>query len=287
MPSQKLPLFDGIITPVHNGNLNAGDLVATIPLVVFSPPDKALTPVGLQGTYEVHLWIRPANINYAGASSERYTLRAYLDGDPATTRTIWSGSVLLFGDLLFTPPIKILDGYPVRGNVTIELLCDVDAVGGLDAYPSGIQAWGYSYRVGQGTLIQPERRFIGEESPDGITSGMPILLESGDRTILHTFEEDRIDEISLAFNSIVADAAVAPFITFEDVNNNPIIAGHSVIFGIYPTSFNSLKDPQSVYWIYQVPMGGGYLPTLDHIAVELPAQPPASTVFVHGYFTRR
>lgn len=293
MSAQKIPLFGGIIIPIHNGNTNplATPVITPIPTVVASPPDKALLPQGVQGTYEVHLWIRPGS----GLNAEQYSVYAYLDSDPATKVLIYSQKQATTGSDVDGPPIKVLDGYPVRGNITLELIVDIPLANGYDApdfYPIGVQAFGYYYRVGQGQQVQPERRFIGEASSDGITSGIPITLAPLERKIIHVFESNRLDEISLAFTQAALETTPGSVdIRFEDSNGDLIIPGQQIVMALggvtIPTQAapNFLRDPQSVYSIYQVPFGGGFIPNLNQIAVTNLKDDRAE--FVHGYFTRR
>jgi hypothetical protein len=286
MPSQKIPLFNGMIIPIHNGSSGAVPATPPIPTIVASPLDKALKPEGVRATYEVHLWLKPG-AGVLASPSDYYFLYAYLDNDPATKILVWAAQQATFPVPLNGPPVKILDGYPVRGNVTLALETDIPAMGyaGGDAYPTGAQVFGHYFRVGQGSQIQPERRFIGDASPDGITSGVPLVLAAEERKILHVFEDNRIDEITLGFaQDSVLDTEGFINITFEDENNNLIIPGQEINMG-FVASPNFLRDPQSVYSIYQVPFGGGFIPNLHHIAVTNLKDDRAA--FVHGYFTRR
>lgn len=286
MPSQKLPLFGGIAAPVHNGNQGTPS-IAVIPLTIFTPPDKALRPRGLQGYYELHLWLKPGAIE-----SEIYTLKARPD-DGGAEQIIWIGSLSgTFGGAENFFPQKILDGYPVRGNVTLFLEVDTDEESGSDKYPEGVQVWGYYYRIGQGTQIQPERRFIGADSPDsdGITQGIPRAIALETETPIHYLQQNRIDEISLAFATPhAAESGINVNILFKDVNDNDIIAGQRVILTVPNYIATQLRDPQSVYSIYQIPFGGGMplpgLAPLDHISIL--AEDTDGPLYVHGYYTRR
>ena len=115
MSAQKIPLFGGMIIPVHNGNTTI--LLPAIPTVVASPPDKALLPQGVQGTYEIHLWLKPGP-----RTAEEYTVTAYLDSDPDTKIIVWSAPQTAIPTGPDGAPAKILDGYPVRGSVTLQLI---------------------------------------------------------------------------------------------------------------------------------------------------------------------
>ncbi len=280
MSAQKIPLFGGMIIPVHNGNSTVIPPIPAIPTVIASPPDKALLPQGVQGTYEVHLWLKPGP-----NTDEEYTVTAYLDSDPATKIIVWSSPQSAIPTGPNGAPAKILDGYPIRGNVALQLTIDIPAEAVPDLYPVGTQIFGYYYRVGQGQQVQPERRFIGEPSPDGVTTGVPLLLAPDERRIVHVFENNRLDEISLSFAQPVTDPASGLVnIRFEDTNDNLIIPGQEINIVHVPFP-NFLRDPQSTYYINQVPFGGGYIPNLDHIAItnEIDDQ----TALIHGYFTRR
>ena len=287
MSAQKIPLFGGMIIPVHNGSgTHAVPVVVAPPTVVASPPDKAFLPQGTQGTYEVHLWLKPGG-GVAAAAAELYAVEAYLDSNPAVKQLVWGYPQANLPVPLNGAPVKILDGYPVRGGVTVQFTSYIPAgtyVG--DAYPTGSQLFGYYYRVGQGQQVQPERRFIGEDSPDGIAAGVPIVLNEDERKIIHVFDSNRLDEMSLGFAQ-AADEATSGFanIRFEDVNNNLIIPNQQINLAIEQGP-NFLRDPQSVYYINQVPFGGGYISNLDHIAVTNQSSDDRS-IWIHGYFTRR
>lgn len=297
MTSPKLPLFGGIIFPLHN---NVANPVPTppIPNLIAMPTDKALQPAGIQDIFEVHLWLIPGG----DEDAQRYWLYAFEDNNPAVVRTIWSGSLTDLGIKVRNVPIKILDGYPIRGNITLGMLLQFNTgVGGMgDEYPIGAQAFGYAYRVGQGPQHQGERRFIGEPSSDGgLTVGMPLVIPQGDQQRVHTFQPNKIDEISLAFVRNVAEFIPPPppppsidsliGIRFEDANNNQIIPGHQVNINILAPNQNYFRDPQSVYTIYQAVFGTTFYTTLDHITVLVPGPvaDPEHDVYVHGYFNRR
>lgn len=282
MPSQKIPLFGGMIIPVHNGNTPG---IPIIPTIIASPLDKALKPEGVQGTYELHLWLKPGPQVASGDDDEYYTITASLDSNPTDTRVVWSSKGSNTGSGVNGPPIKILDGYPVRGNVTLVLWVDIPIELVPDLYPVGVQIFGYYYRVGQGSQIQPERRFIGEPSPDGLSTGLPLLLGPGERRVIHTFEDNRVDEISLAFVQPANDEVAGLVnISFEDENNNLIIPDQEINILNMPSP-NFLRDPQSVYSINQVPFGGGYLPNLHQMAITNTRD--NQIAWAHGYFTRR
>lgn len=296
MTSPKLPLFGGIIFPLHNNVANPVP-TAPIPNLIAMPTDKALQPAGIQDIFEVHLWLIPG-----GDDVQRYWLYAFEDNNPAVTRIIWSGSLVDLGLWPRNQPIKILDGYPIRGNITLGMLLQFNTgIGDVgDEYPTGAQAFGYAYRVGQGSQHQGERRFIGEPSSDGgLTVGMPLVISPDNRRQVHTFQPNKIDEISLAFTRSVAvfvpppppPPSISGFIgiLFEDANNNPVIPGHQVNIFIPAPNQNYFRDPQSVYTIYQAVFGTTFYTALDHITVLVPPDPadPEHDVYVHGYFNRR
>jgi hypothetical protein len=284
MSSQKIPLLGGIITPVHTGNSATTPPVAPIPLTIFTPPDKALDPQGTQAFYELHLWIRPSIDPDAN-----FKLSAYYDDDGDRV-TVWESKIAKTASfILYGTSVKILDGYPVRGNVTLELEIETDNIAKLDLYPIGPQVYGYYYRVGQGDVIEPARRYIGADSPDGIAAGVPLLFTAANESrIIHKFENGRIDDLSLAFSQPDPDGADPGqqiSLVFEDANDNPIIPDHNVIYSATPVP-NFTRDPQSVYSIYRAALGGGVLyPQLDHLRATMG---PAflKPVSVHGYFTR-
>jgi len=284
MTAPKIPLLGGIIAPLHNGAPNAVPPVAAIPNLIASPADKALQPVGVQDVFEYHLWLMPGL-----DPVQRFWLYAVDDNNPGVQYTIWSALLSVLTTQPHGKPIKILDGYPVRGNISLYLEIECNDQG--DEYPIGAQAYGYAYRVGQGTQTQRERRFIGEPAADNeLSFGLPLVVAPGGRRIVHTFEPGRIDEISLAFGFPVppdssGDEGFCRLI-FEDANNNPVIPAHSVPVWIELQQLNYFRDPQSVYRIYQAVFTPNTYPNLDHIAIVLDNE-PARDLYVHGYFNRR
>jgi hypothetical protein len=271
-----------MIVPVRSPQLPA-----TNPFIVFTPPDKALKPAGIQAHYELHLWLKPGT-----NQSEYYVLEAYVDGDEANAQFVWAGTLgRTFGAIANAAAIKILDGYVVRGNVTLKLT--INNTTAEDEYPAGPQIWGYYYRVGRGTVMEPERRFIGQDSPDGVTEGVPIKIDAGEKEIIHVFENERIDELSLAFTSDYPDGSGNTIsLAFEDANGVDIIPNHRVNIVIPASLPNSIHDPMNVYSIYQIPLGGGIsppalnLPNPHQISAEL-LDGVGEPLWVHGYFTRR
>jgi len=290
MPQQKLPLFGGIIAPVHNGVLANGASVDAIPAVVGGCPDNALSPRGVQNYHEIHLWLKPGN-----DPTEIYLLYAQDNSDPTYARAIWAGSLpVTFGGITYGPAVKVLDGYPLRGDVTLYLVVNTSGGGSVDQYPRGPQVYGYYYVRGKGPEVQDERRFIGEDSRDSdeVTVGFPYNLAAGEDQVIHTFENDRIDDISLSFRHVLPslpDGLQAWVdLYFEDENGNSIIPNHQVRFNVLASRY--YHDPQSVYDLFQIPLGGGISPAglanPSRMRVEVD---DASTVgvAVHGYFTRR
>jgi hypothetical protein len=269
MQSAKLPLVGGIIYPLHNGPIDLSGLT-----VIGGPVDKALTPAGVQAFYETHLWLVPSAV---GGSTTWVLLAAY-DSDLLTTRFVSKG-VIAAGD---TYPVKILDGYPMRGNVSLSLAIVLSDTND-DQHPNGAQMYGYAYRVGQGDVNEPERRFIGAASPDGVSAGVPLLVPAGNKVQLHKFEKNRFDEVSLAFQPVGANPANAK-LYFEDANDVPVAApGHYVQFKVpADTAPNYERDPQSAYTIKGASFGSAIYQQLDHISIE-----SDEATSVHGYFTRR
>jgi hypothetical protein len=268
MENQKLPLLGGIIAPLHNG----ADIVAGA-TILGGPVDKNL-PRGTQATYEVHLWIVPSTSG--GATS--WLLASAYDTDLTTIRPIAQG-VIPTGN---TYPVKVLDGYPMRGDVSFAVGI-VMGDGPADLYPNGAQAYGYAYRVGRGDVIEPERRFIGEASPDGIAVGVPLTLAANAKVPLHVFERDRFDDIALAFQPSALGARVKLY--FEDASGVPVIHPDHNVELVVPlfAEGNYLHDPQSIYTIKGAVFGGNAIfQNLHQISIEC-----NQIAFVHGYFSRR
>lgn len=119
-----------------------------------------------------------------------------------------------------------------------------------------------------------------------------MLLVADDHKVIHTFEQNHIDELSLAISlalpSVNALSALVE-LHFEDANGVPLIAGHVVRLSILPTVANRFRDPESVYTIHQIPLGGGIspagLPNPNQLAISV--NPGSTPVVAHGYFTRR
>jgi hypothetical protein len=180
-------------------------------------------------------------------------------------------------------PVKVLDGYPVRGDVQIELFSGPLVDGGEDlfGYPKGTKIWGYYQRLGADTEAW---NYIGE-SPVGplFDTGLPIEFAKGEQKIIHTFDPARSDEIFLGFTSrLDAQAAGSSvFLSFVDANMNEVsqstieFLADRRIFG----SLNGLRDPQSVYNFHGV-FGGN--PGVKYLVVTA----SQADVTVHGRYIR-
>jgi hypothetical protein len=280
MTAQKLPLFGGMISPIHVG-------VAGVPLIndIFGPPDKALkTP---PRTYELHLWVMPS----AALQGLQVGVTETATGK---TSVAWSG---ISAAANVGVPQKVLDGYPVRGDVSVILGAQAAAV---PVFPVGPQMWGYYLVTGQGGLYEEERRFIGQDL-QGFNEGVPFLLAvqppvfplppgTPSNAVIHTFVQGRIDEMSLAFTPFGAFGSIAR-LTFETKDNLPVIPGHFVDFAAF-TAFGPDKPafgafPPSPYIVHKIPFGGGGQPLLDHLRVAiLETEDPKAGLGVHGYFIR-
>lgn len=258
--SQKIPLFDGVLFDVPPP-------IATFD--IFTPPDKALLQ-GSQAFYEAHLWWT------RGSATDYIEVLAYNDGDAANAKRIWEGGGAAAPWEGY--PVKVLDGYPIRGNVTLQ--------GVAEAGSSFL--FGYYTRVGESDA-KAARRFNGQPSPDAnnVSLGVPVELAAGESAVIHTFEQNRIDEVSLA---LIAEAEAAPFpaaaITFEDASNAVLSGPWAVSAFRGATDFTS-PLPLDSYFLREVAFGGNpALPTLDHIRITADGGNAAS-LWAHGYFTRR
>lgn len=303
MPSLKRPLFNGIIQPMHIG------IGAPAVASIFTPPDSA--NVKNPQTFELHLWLLPAFQDPANPTT--YLIQATEGPFVGATKigTVWSGRDVADGYSFGPRPIKILNGYPVRGNVHLTFFAVRAA--GVDPWPGGPQLWGYFLPVGQGSKYEQEHRYIGNQPGlEGFNAGVPVMLAAteppgpGTSEVIHTFEPNRIDEISLAFAPIISPVAPAPgpgfgfaVVSFEDVNNQPLIPGHSVQFQLHSGVSNpafqgsSPTDPgiapghveQSPYMILGTPFGGN--PLLHHLRVQAVAGEDSTlSLGVHGYYIR-
>jgi len=302
MSNEKLPLLSGIVQPLHVG---VGAAAET--LEIFRPPDASnvKNPV----TYEVHAWLIQTNLNPvpAGQRFAILSVQGDINANPSKLGLAYSEEALVDnGFAQGVLPVKVLDGYPVRGDVGLYAAMSGAAA---DPYPNGPQIWGYYHIVGQGTRREPERRFIGDRGLQGYNAGVPLLLAmaangvvSSNSEILHYFEPDRIDDLCISFQlgagdgAGASDAIVLVTMTFEDANNQPLFAGHALNFLLtknYGTPvYNGTPAPpvppglplSTPYW-FQGSFGN---PSLDHlrvVATRIEGDQVAN-VGVHGYFTR-
>jgi hypothetical protein len=308
MSQQKIPLFGGLIQACH-------DSTTPTPAVtpVFTPPDSVLAP-GSQAYYAVHLWLKPAVIVLIGAPTDvQYSVQAFRGSNPSDKRLIWSAadSFLLdvigffnagapsiqqvgnFSDALEAPvsgiPTKILDGYVVRGDVTLQLESKA-VLAGTDQFasPDGTKIWGYYYRIG---AENEGYRFIGE-LPAGplFDTGLPIKVGPGETKVLHAFQPDRIDEIyleiaALAFAGEGVDPALPATLTFSD---SAVAGGGTALSAmniLLPKTVrgapNTVRDPESPYNIYGAWGNNPALKTLQITNAD-----GATSIFVHGRFAR-
>lgn len=266
MGAQKIPLFEGIMKAV-------GDSTDPSPFIdLFTPPDANLLG-GTQAFYEVHMWVVPQ-----GDDGDLYKLQAT---DGVDTELIWVGSDNQVGPFQKGLPIKMLDGYPVRGDVIIQ--------GSFLSAASSSHVYGYYYRVGQGEVIQPARRFIGKDPGLAVfNNGVPFNFAAGSKQVIHRFVSGRIDEISLALMLSNSNTDIAPAPTgslrFEDANG-VILAGTTPIPILVLPVPDYRRNPASPYNFYQIPLGGNpALPALAQLSLE--ADPGQQDFSAHGYFTR-
>jgi len=276
--SQKIPLFNGVI-----GSLEAA-VAPGATLAVFTPPDADSDAPNI---YEVHLFMSPRRVNGGAGDEVKMFVRAY--EDVSTPFTVWRAPTTNIA-IDRSPVVKMLDGYPVRGDVTLDFLAE-----GSDQPSDAIFLWGYYHRVGQGPLKEAERRPIGQNLTS-FNAGVPFELAPGASAIVHVFQQNRIDEISLAvvFSDDPATTDTVSLL-FEDASNVPVSA--IATFRPAPAvEYDALASgivlppaasffPPSPYFIHQCPFGGGAIPTLHHLRVTNNA--PALSASIHGYFTRR
>ena len=289
MPSQRLPLFGGIIQPIHV-------TVSATTVPIFTAPVDLRSP----RTYELHLWLLPAFTQAAG-EEEEYTVTAQ---DGALGGVVWRGKSAAGGFLAGAKPIKVLDGYPVRGGVTLAMTGKKAA--GADRYPVGAQMWGYLYQLGEGTAYSGERRFIGREDLPGYNAGVPFSFgmpstpAAPDSQIIHVFEPGRLDDVSLALACLpgaAGDLFFLALLSFEDVNNVPLIPGHYVPMLIddavgnpaYLGSTNAQPGQNtgasSPYFLQGIPFGAN--PLLHHLRLRFVALEASTGVgSAHGFFIR-
>lgn len=284
MSSQKLPLFGGLILPVH------GSTPVPTTTRVFIPPDAdSKAPI----TYELHLWV----LGLVTGNVMAVAVTDQVSGKVGYAFTGVSASPNFF------VPQKVLDGFPVRGNVRVDF-----QLVAADAWPTGVQLMGYYVPVGLGAVKEEERRAIGRPlTKNG--AGVPFALctppvvagfpaDATPDAVIHTFDSGHIDEISLGMNTFLNTGGEI-HLTFERKDNTPVIPGHYVrMFAFQKFGPSSFADaaagtpyglfPLSPYQIHKVPFGG--FPDLHHLratAIDFGAGPKQSAVSVHGYFVRK
>jgi hypothetical protein len=180
-------------------------------------------------------------------------------------------------------PVKVLDGYLVRGDVQIELASGPVVDGGVDlfSYPKGTKIWGYYQRLGDSIEAW---NFIGEP-PAGplFDTGLPLALDKGEQKVVHTFDPARMDEIFLAFTDTLDEhvAGSSVFVSFRNADMSIVSQSAMEILADRRTfgSPNYLRDPKSVYNFYGV-FGGS--PTVKFLVVNS-GRPLVS---VHGRYIR-
>jgi hypothetical protein len=286
MASQKIPLFNGLFQPCHDG-IGAAEAVTT----VFTPPDKT-AKAGTQAFYLLHLWIKNTLVEKA----EEYVLRAYRGSAMADKRLLWRSNAAILSQLVGPAsapvdvpsavgvPVKILDGYPVRGDVIVELATTAAAADSF-SLGEGTRIWGYYQRIGMDD--NEPVRFIGEP-PAGpaYDTGLPLKVSPGELVTLHTFEANRIDEISLQLaveDDLINHAAAILSLAGAD---GVALGGNTNTLSILPNTPilgapNSLRDPKSPNGFYGVFGNNPLLKTLRVGNFDL-----TRDVFIHGRFTR-
>lgn len=278
MTSQKLPLFGGLIQPAAVGASPATEITT-----IFTPPDKdSKAPQ----TYELHVWLKCDGLVRALSVLAVDNLNGKVGGVWGGVSAVGNGSI----------PQKILDGFPVRGDVTIGFVASgVPA----DVYPHGLQLWGYYVPVGQGAVVEEARRPIGQALAK-FGAGVPFLLSNVQppvspvpasaptSAIVHVFSPGRVDDITLGFTAF-GPAGCGARLTLEKADSTPVIAGHYIDFdaltpfGPGLPAFGSF--PPSPYVIHKLPLGGH--PDLHHLRVEATDLGEGSAgLGVHGFFTR-
>jgi hypothetical protein len=290
MSSQKLPLFGGTIQPLFPDLTNPLASLALNP--VFTPPDATTKAPRY---FALHLWVLPPL-----ASAGLVGCGIYITENPTGKQgAAWAGIFPITA--VGGQPVKVLDGYPVRGDVTVA----ASAVGVAASGSSNLKMWGYYVPVGEGTVREDERRFIGQNlqrfnagigyvlgfqltPPPPLPPAVPAGAPSD--TIIHVFEKDRIDEMSLAFTPMAPVACFA-VLSFETEANTLVhpeaFATFHIGTGAQPPQGQYSAFPPSPYVIYKAAFGGHGYPTLHHLRVTVGADSPDVAVGVHGYFTRR
>lgn len=286
MAQQKRPLFSGGI-PLTFQTSDTG-----VDTPIFTPPDVS---VRAPQTYELHLWA----MSIADAQSIQVIAQENASGKQSLA---WSGKSST--DTKFVP-VKVLDGYPVRGDVSIFVRGKDTAL-----VPKPGFMWGFYYAVGAGRIREDERRFMGRTLA-GFNAGLGLSLSTqpsifpapNDNVpqgeILHVFDPSRIDEISIAFTPFVTDPTaigVVAALSFEKVDNTvlsvlPVVA--KLEYG--PNVLPAGAYPPSPYILHKIPFGGDVSAGLHHIrafvgsgfAADPEVAALTGAVGVHGYFTRR
>jgi hypothetical protein len=182
-------------------------------------------------------------------------------------------------------PVKILDGYLVRGDVALELViagATVNAYASADpaVRAAGTFVWGYYQRVG----TDDAWRFIGEP-PAGpkFDTGLPIRLLKDERKIIHTFEYNRFDELFIQMVTANLDPATGPFV-LSLADANEVDLPHSTLLfqnseGVLGAP-NGLRDPVTGYNFHGVFGGNAKLKYLMAMSAQ------AGAAHVHGRFNR-
>lgn len=284
MPQQKLPLFNGLIQACHDG---VGGQAAT---AIFSPPDKGLTP-GSQAYYAVHLWLKPAD---DGAGDPFYNVVAFRSSNPGDLRVPWASSNAILYQITGKSnaanpipafkgvPVKILDGYIVRGDVVLELLV-ANANADNFAKASGTKLWGYYQRI---SLDDQEWRFIGDP-PIGplFDAGMPTLVGPSSSAIVHKFDPSRTDELYLSIVNSVTPGYGGPLssATVELLDTSGAVLSQLELEQDFNTlgAPNYIRDPASAYTLHGV---FGNNPNLASLRVT--NNDANVTIFVHGRYAR-
>jgi hypothetical protein len=264
--SQKIPLFDGVMKDI---TVNFG---ADYRETVFTPPDVAL-PDGTRAFYELHLWwSQPPSGSGTG------DLRCFVLPQGVAPVSATGVGVVQNSRGVSDPvsPLKILDGYMVRGGT--DVVVDIET-------PAGDQVlFGHYYRVGKGSIGEGARRAIGESVAPDFNAGVPVSFAFGSgKHIIHTFEQGRIDVLSLG--AAISNYGVPPDIqvvlTFEDDAGNELGGKWS----------NGVRnnDDQPLYNLFdEVAFGGSPdQPNLRYLKAEMgPLDPSPLEMVVHGFFTR-
>ena len=313
MPQQKIPLFGGLTKACQDGT--SGPLLTPI----FTPPDAGLA-AGTQSYYAVHLWMRPTS-NYvnpppppddppAPFGAAFYMVTAARGSAPSDRRPVWAGNSYSLNQpaaptmpVAFVTtglrsdygiPVKVLDGYLVRGDVSLEMVIQNAASNAYNnpdplLQATGTAIWGYYQRVG----TDDAWRFIGEPTVGlKFDMGMPIAIAAGERKVIHTFDSSRFDELAIQMVSpLYLDPALQPvegsstILSFAD--ENEVDLPHTTAFYLNVQAItgspNSLRDPQSVYGLKGV-FGGN--PKLKYLMAKNVTIVTPTFSCIHGRFNR-